>query len=410
MSTRKSSEWSKRFDSHRGWVGQGDEGDVSHPELDHTAFAEIVNSKLEEAHGYLKETARDPIKQGRFHEIYELKFEDGWSCIARFNRNPKEHAGVMMSAIKTMEYVRRHTTIPVPEPIYQDFDRDSEVGARFTLSEKMQGETLADIWEEMGLHFKIAVVKQIADVVVQLSHLTFDRIGCLREQEVGIYHCVASDGTGRGPFNTLEEFACDFESVSIEFAKGLPSRVRNVSAGIRAALRHQGIASKHNDLRFKAPFRLIHPHLEASNLLFTWEDRSQTPQLSTVLDWDWAYTGPLYDLFEYPEFSRDIANDVASWKEERELHKVFEDRVITSFPDGSQERVDAQCSFTQKSWFWSMFRRLFIVPHAGDADVPSLKHLLNMGAGRDPEEEERWELDSEKENDDDRNCRISLPL
>lgn len=52
---------------------------------------------------------------------------------------------------------------------------------------------------------------------------------------------------------------------------------------------------------FQAPFRLIHPDFDGQNMIFT-EDGNGPPQLSGIIDWEYTYTGPLYELYEYPIF------------------------------------------------------------------------------------------------------------
>jgi hypothetical protein len=119
------------------------------------------------------------LQRGMFHEICVLHFEDGWSCIGRFTRDAEPLAKVE-SELATLEYVRKYTTIPVPEVYFVNHSDNHCVGAPFVLMEHMHGNPLDDIWEDLPLDHKMDVMKQLAAIHGQLASQKFDTIGSLK--------------------------------------------------------------------------------------------------------------------------------------------------------------------------------------------------------------------------------------
>jgi hypothetical protein len=151
--------------------------------LNYEALKHLVDHFLPGSHGTCIDITT--LQRGTFHEIRVLHFEDGWSCIARFTRD-YEMLQKTESELATIEYVRKNTTIPVPEIYFVNHNENHVVGAPFVLMERMDGGRLCDIWEDLSLEHKLDVMGQIAEVVGQLSEQKFDKIGSLtRDGTVG---------------------------------------------------------------------------------------------------------------------------------------------------------------------------------------------------------------------------------
>lgn len=80
--------------------------------LNYDALKYVATHFLPGSHGACIDISTLP--RGMFHETRVLHFEDGWTCIGRFTRDAEPLAKVE-SELATLEYVRRHTTIPVPD-------------------------------------------------------------------------------------------------------------------------------------------------------------------------------------------------------------------------------------------------------------------------------------------------------
>lgn len=77
-----------------------------------------------------------------------------------------------------MRYIKAHTSIPVPEVYFYNFNLSNTVVAQYVFIERLYGQQLCVIWGLLSLDDKTSVMTALA-VVVQLSALMFDRIGCL---------------------------------------------------------------------------------------------------------------------------------------------------------------------------------------------------------------------------------------
>lgn len=107
-----------------------------------------------------------------------------------------------------MEYVRLHTSIPVPEVYRYDFDVGNSVGAQFILIERKPGQHLYKIWDKLSLDHKKVALSEIARVLAELSKLKFEEIGSLTSEMIGPLVYRTGDGQGGeqtcsgGPFKS----------------------------------------------------------------------------------------------------------------------------------------------------------------------------------------------------------------
>lgn len=85
----------------------------------------------------------------------------------------------MDSEVATMEFVRAHTTIPVPKVYAYDSSRQNSIGAPWILLERFEAETYASVEHTLSSSQQEGIGKQIAEWTHQLRGLSFDKIGCL---------------------------------------------------------------------------------------------------------------------------------------------------------------------------------------------------------------------------------------
>ena len=176
-------------------------------DLNYEAIKHVATYYLPGSHG--KCTDITTLPRGSYHEMRILHFEDGWSCIGRFTRDKNEQLRAMESEFATVKYVRRHSGLPVPEIYLVNFNPNHAVGAAFTLMERIPGSHLYNIWDDLKLEHKKAVLKQLADVIVQLASLKFDVIGSLKidgKNGALIEYCEDEHPTPRRSFVTTEEY------------------------------------------------------------------------------------------------------------------------------------------------------------------------------------------------------------
>ena len=90
-----------------------DEEEFPPLDLNYDALKHVASYYVSGNHGKCTEITTLP--GGSYHEIRLLRFEDDWTCIGRFARDPKQPLSVMESAIAAIELVSKNTDIPVPK-------------------------------------------------------------------------------------------------------------------------------------------------------------------------------------------------------------------------------------------------------------------------------------------------------
>ncbi|KAK4185146.1 hypothetical protein QBC35DRAFT_538378 [Podospora australis] len=278
---------------------------------------------------------------GTYHEIYVLEFSDdpnlpasllqsGSCCIARFVRNDAEphFAEKEISAIATLKYLTASTSIPVPEVYYHDLDDsdNNDVGAPFVLMERMPGRHLYNFWDTLSLDHKKAVLTQIASVILQFASLRFDAIGCLTE------------GGTIGPL--YHPFAEEIDWFFVQQADCAPYLV--------------------------PPFAMIHANFNAQNMMFVESaDGSEPPKLTGIIDFENAYSGPLYNLYEYPIFIQDVDWSQNLYAENAILRTHFVRSIYDQLLDPLAQATLIACT-NEKSHALNGFKMAFMSVESPD--------------------------------------------
>ena len=382
--------------------------DDEYPPLDlnYDALKQIAKYYIAGNHG--KCTDIIELGRGTFHEVRRLEFEDGWSCIGRFTRDRSEHVSVIESETATVKYVKAHTSIPVPETYFFNVDPSNAIGAPFALMEKLEGQHLYNNLDRLTLDHKTAVIAQIVDVLVQLASLRFDKIRSVEfNGEIGRLQTLAfpQDEPGRGPYSTTQDWMLSYIDEADKHSTEAMEMWPYIKGEVKTYLKwHARSPILHT------PYRLYHSDFDAQNMLFTWDDESQPPKLSGIIDWDYSCSAPLYYVLEYPIFIQDNDSVEDDFDDNKILRKSFVQKLAQSFPRGSQDREDVRMVFRMKSFLLNQYEGLFMRrPWADDPEgemrvAEFYKKVLNG-------EEDlctgaydgviNYEPDSELESDDD---------
>lgn len=369
--------------------------------INHSALAHFATHFLPGDHGAC--TSITTLPRGTFHEILLLHFEDGWSCIGRFCRNVM-HLTYMQSEVATMELVRKSTDIPVPEVYFANFNENHVVGAPFLLMQRMEGVSLDEVWEELGIEEKKGVVEQIAGVVHQLVHLHFEEIGSLNANSgIGaILERQYGEGSeGIGPFKTMKEYFLGMmgASPSTRCCEECKSLCEEHCALVEKFFNEPKPVHRFCD----PPFGLMHGDLDLQNLLVDHSDKSQPPKLTAVIDWDSSVTHPLYYILSQPPFLQDRYHSKHSWAENKILRQHFVHALKAHHPEGSQARKDVYDCFRLREYFLRGFCLRY--PGAGKEHEEQLEDLRNFGqilesGTGSPYEVLFWRPDSDSEFDE----------
>jgi hypothetical protein len=204
---------------------------------------------------------------------------------------------------------------------------------------------------------KKCALSQIASVIthVQLAALKFDQIGSLDEHGVGPLLSPCLDQP-KGPFPStaayLRSFVCP-QSVS-------SPELTNLLHQIQQELDH--FLNLNADAPyFQPPFCLIHADFDGQNMLFLESPDNSAPRLTGLIDFEYAHTGPLHFLYEYPIFIQDVSWSKELYAENAVLRAHFVRAVYETLPAApSEARSTFIKSMNDKNFALSGFRDAFM--------------------------------------------------
>ncbi|KAL1879222.1 hypothetical protein Daus18300_001801 [Diaporthe australafricana] len=127
------------------------------------------------------------------------------------------------SQVQTLNYIRKHTSVPVPQVYHFDTTADNEIHAPYIAMGYVSGRTVSNLWFDASgptplEHRRRNILKQLAKAMSQLQELPFNKIGSLLLGSRGGIHDLgpcydwdeAENGTSTitssGPFSTIDSF------------------------------------------------------------------------------------------------------------------------------------------------------------------------------------------------------------
>lgn len=366
--------------------------------LNYEALKHIADHFMPGSHGTCIDITS--LQRGEFHEIRVLHFEDGWSCIARFTR-AAEPLAKAESELATIEYVRKHTPIPMPEIYFVNHNENHVVGAAFVLMERVNGGPLDNLWEELSLEHKLSVIEQLAGVYGQLAGLKFDHIGSLKAD--GSLGPLLDQTEWWQPMDN-DAFTNTADYLNAYMKEDNPDRTEAARALYPAIKEKLSAHLEQNasNPTLHTPYRLIHGDMGLQNVLVVQEDSTLPPKISGIIDWDWSYTGLLYYLSEYPREILDFEDEPESFDDNKKLRKHFVSSLANHFPKGSADREQVKQSFREKSHIMNSFSDTF-VDHVwpAEGELPMVRRYLNQIGTGEPAYSgvDDWQPDSELESE-----------
>jgi aminoglycoside phosphotransferase (APT) family kinase protein len=112
---------------------------------------------------------------------------------------------------------------------------------------------------------------------------------------------------------------------------------------------------------YSTPYRLIHNDLEKRNMIFTHDDPTLPLKLTGIIDWDYAYTGPAYYLFEYPAFVQDDDDYYKHhFKQNKRLRQHLVRSLLAHFEKGSDDWNTMRRCFRETNTRMNSFKRDFM--------------------------------------------------
>ncbi|GLB44217.1 putative phosphotransferase enzyme family protein [Lyophyllum shimeji] len=282
----------------------------------------------------------DHYTWGQSFAVFEILFDDDVSWIMRFGMRPmdayfntaEQLERKILNEVAALQLVRERTTIPVPRVLafHAHPSPCNPLGPHFpafVLMTAMAGATI----EERGISTSgsgdplrgdeskrpilLRYLRDIADIHVQLSRITFDRIGSFMLEDDGRVSVGPGADYGLGPFASAREYfriqADAYErlaevdvDVDVAGGGGGGGGNNNNTDPTAARLKRQFVASLWraaimpllDDRDDRGPFPMRHGDLHNDNILVDVEGH-----IVGVLDWDCAGTVP-WEAFAVPTF------------------------------------------------------------------------------------------------------------
>ncbi|KGO36870.1 Aminoglycoside phosphotransferase [Penicillium expansum] len=331
-------------------------------------------------------------KRGGFNWAVFVLFEDGleWVLRSPVQNHPElsynSVAKLLSSEAATLNYLRAHTEIPVPEVYSYCASPNNPLRIPYILMSKAQGKALETMWGGTDIHHRLdsleinKVMSQLGHITWKLAQVRFDKVGSLFEGNgfffIGeclskghIQHkrdCLA--GIPRGPFFSETDFfrsliaalirhaemlplihhcftapvpskndypnkdlwegACDLWNQYVTVGQKIDSAANRVDYVIAAHLVNQLIfeyAGKWSEVTTPVRFALCHPDLTMGNIFV-----DNQYNITCIIDWAFATTVPLPLLLSPPGFPQS-------------RHKLDE-RFYLGFRDGFEDAAGSNAN------------------------------------------------------------------
>lgn len=128
--------------------------------------------------------------QGSFHHVYCIS--SGLTAAKYMMRValPVDPFFKTESEVATMEYIRRHSSIPVPRIVAYASSASNELGFEWILMGKVDGVPLDRVWDDMTFNAKMEFTVAFAGYMKQLRELQFPLFGsiyCRYLEPSGLY-------------------------------------------------------------------------------------------------------------------------------------------------------------------------------------------------------------------------------
>ncbi|KAH8589641.1 phosphotransferase enzyme family-domain-containing protein [Bisporella sp. PMI_857] len=167
-----------------------------------------------------------PFAYGAFHRLYCISSNLTAAQYLMRVTLPTDPFYKTESEVATMEYVRRHSLMPVPVVIAYSSSASNELGFEWILMEKVDGVPLIDVWDVMSFDSKVNLTVEFAGFMKQLQACRFPMFGNLNFTKVW-------NQAGYTPILSKHDPVADVINTDIgvdgEFVVGRMPRTRHLS-------------------------------------------------------------------------------------------------------------------------------------------------------------------------------------
>lgn len=252
----------------------------------------------------------NPPLCGSFHIIFPIEFVDGVTWMLKIPasgyRFGSVAAAALVSEARTMQMLRKETSIPVPAVYAFETSSENTLSSPFILMEKLCGRPLYHLWFDSEKpkacleHWRVKALQSLAGAMVQLNKFTLNTGGSLVFDSdgtlVGLSGAKAVDGVAMFNKARAPQFGQD---VSGEEGKNIPSEVRvdpAESHTLNATDDNQGDADESDDEDiiyergpFNCPKAYFLSNLDRSDKAFRADAYDRGTDMSLRLFSEWAF-------------------------------------------------------------------------------------------------------------------------
>lgn len=140
-------------------------------------IAHLTHQHLELSSDEIAKTSVEFKFGGAFNKLYAIECPRG-SFFMRVSLPVDPHFKTL-SETATLRLLKSQTSIPVPRIIASNASADTELKFEWILMERVAGVPLEDVWSSLSWDTKVALVKDVARILAQMSELRYSRIGNL---------------------------------------------------------------------------------------------------------------------------------------------------------------------------------------------------------------------------------------
>ncbi|KAK8243411.1 kinase-like domain-containing protein [Phyllosticta capitalensis] len=166
---------------------------------------ELQNAAAEKV-GAKKCVSISKLAEGGPNRVFRLVMDNGASVIARIPRPVSQvQSRMMASEVATMDLARTILDIPVPKVLGWQGDAENPVQSEYMLMEEAFGVPLFTIWDDMSIYQKEAIVDEVIGIEKKLLSLSFSRYGNLYHAEDACPKCESFKVAGSLPQQLKED-------------------------------------------------------------------------------------------------------------------------------------------------------------------------------------------------------------
>ncbi|RPD65621.1 hypothetical protein L226DRAFT_530838 [Lentinus tigrinus ALCF2SS1-7] len=327
---------------------------------------------------------------GTFHKGYLVTLVDRREVVARVARRFMPRLKTE-SEVATMNYLRHYTAIPVPDVYHYDANPYNRLGGEYILMSKAPGIALSKVFHSLPHNKLIALMENIAMLVIPLFGHRFPMIGSLYSGPDPNAHPDLSSSLPTPTPSTYQRYtniADAFDKLQVQQAEGSSTCETHVGPIISWPFfgSNRGVLSHPDELN-RGPWRSTHDYLlscverEIKGVILENEGKAAPHRLH--LDPDEIQTSRHHKVTALPD-DRSDASDEWDWEESenewegpgdtmyQDYRRMQRTTFLVAHLAEREERVKAEMTR-----FLKMMERLGVVAHnEGD------------GGGGEPEPEE----------------------